>query len=56
MLEEERRKELEATGAALKQLADSAVEMAQTNTELCAGVLRTWLNEKPESVPEAGRS
>ena len=50
MLEEERRKELEATGAALKQLADSAVEMAQANTELCAGVLRTWLNEKPENV------
>ena len=50
MIEEDRRKELEATGAALKQLADNAVEMAQTNTELCAGVLRTWLNEKPENV------
>ena len=50
MLEEERRKELEATGAALKELADNAVELATTNTELCAGVLRTWLNEKPETV------
>ena len=46
---EGRRLELEAAGAELQALTESAIGMTQTNSELCAGVLRSWLNEKPES-------
>lgn len=45
---EERRLELEAAGAELQTLTESAINMTETNSELCAGVLRSWLNEKPE--------
>lgn len=45
---EERKLELEATGAELQALTESAINMTQTNSELCAGVLRSWLNDKAE--------
>jgi flagellar M-ring protein FliF len=48
LTELQHRKQLEAAGAALKQMADDAVDLTKTNSELCAGVLRGWLNEKPE--------
>jgi len=44
--EQERQKELEAAGAALQKLIEGAVSMSQNNSELCAGVLRGWLNDK----------
>jgi flagellar M-ring protein FliF len=50
--EREHAEMLEATGAALKNLIESAVTMSQTNSELCAGVLRGWLHEKEGSVSE----
>jgi flagellar M-ring protein FliF len=50
--EQEHHKELEAAGAALQKLVEDAVVVSQTNSELCAGVLRAWLNEKVESVAE----
>jgi flagellar M-ring protein FliF len=50
--EQERQKELEAAGAALQKLIEGAVDMSHTNSELCAGVLRSWLNQKADSVPE----
>jgi flagellar M-ring protein FliF len=50
--EQEHHKELEAAGAALQKLVEDAVVVSQTNSELCAGVLRAWLNEKVESVSE----
>jgi flagellar M-ring protein FliF len=45
--EQMRQRELAETGAALKSLADGAIELANTNSELCAGVLRNWLREAP---------
>jgi flagellar M-ring protein FliF len=47
---EEHRKELEASGAELQTLTEGAISMTQTNPELCAGVLRSWLNEKQEPL------
>jgi flagellar M-ring protein FliF len=47
---EEHRKELEAAGAELQALTESAISMTQTNSELCAGVLRSWLNDKQEPL------
>jgi len=53
--EQEHQKQLEAAGAALKSLVEGAVEMSQSNSELCAGVLRGWLNEKAEKVEMASK-
>lgn len=50
--EQEHHKELEAAGAALQQLVENAIQMSQTDSELCAGVLRGWLNEKVEASSE----
>jgi flagellar M-ring protein FliF len=48
-IEEEKHKALEAVGAELQQLTDSARELTTQDAELCAGVLRTWLNEAGSS-------
>jgi flagellar M-ring protein FliF len=50
--EQERQMALEAAGAALQKLVEGAVEMSQTNSELCAGVLRGWMNERPNEKQE----
>jgi flagellar M-ring protein FliF len=50
--EQEHQQELEAAGAALQKLVEDAVVVSQTNSELCAGVLRAWLNEKVEAASE----
>jgi len=47
---DEHKKQLEAAGAELQVLTDDAINMAQNDSELCAGVLRSWLNEKTESI------
>jgi flagellar biosynthesis/type III secretory pathway M-ring protein FliF/YscJ len=50
-LEEREKKhqlELEATGAALQKLADNVTDLARTNSDLCVGVLRSWLSEPKE--------
>jgi flagellar M-ring protein FliF len=50
--DQERQKELEAAGAVLQHLVEGAIEISRTNSELCAGVLRVWLNDKTESSTE----
>ncbi len=44
-VEEEKHKALEEVGEELQKLTDNARELTAQDAELCAGVLRTWLNE-----------
>lgn len=41
-----RQQELEAAGSEMQRLITEAIQMAQNDSELCVGVLRTWITEK----------
>jgi flagellar M-ring protein FliF len=49
-----RQKELAASGAEMQRLLGEAVELSKTERELCAGVLRAWLNEKEPVAAGSG--
>jgi flagellar M-ring protein FliF len=53
--ESDRHKELEAAGVTFQKLANDAVELAQKDAELCAGVLRSWLTEPEPGVTPDGK-
>lgn len=53
-LELDRQHQLEAAGAALQKLAGDVIELAQTDSSLCAGVLRSWLTEREPVMQEVG--